>query len=269
MGKEFKQNENDKQTYRISAICNTLTSYAKDYINQDKKQISNHESRIRNAVLVDAINYLGIINGCEFDLCTKNLYSGKKYPKKVDGFYLLSFMTNYYANYIFNQDMVESVLINCYTNSCREQFNQNDGALVLIDFINFISKKNGFDKVFTLKELYEKAQIKKHNEQLEQLKSFLIKAGMYYERMQNGEDVNSIYENIRIACNLKCVTQDGRYYYSSELAQEYGRKEMFIWDKNIAENEICALAYAYAKMYNNQVSNISIINQKIKEMSKR
>lgn len=269
MKKEFKPNESDKQTYRISAICNTLASYAKDYINEDKKQIFNKELRIRNAVLVDAINYLGIINGCEFDLCTKNLYSGKKYQKKVDVFYLLSFMTKYYADYIFNQDMVESVLINCYTNSCREQFSQNDGALVLIDFINFISKKNGFDKLFTLKELREKAQIKKHNEQLEQLKSFLIKAGMYYERMQNGEDVNSIYQKIRISCNLKFVGKDGRYYYTSDFAQEYGRKEMFIWDKNIAENEICALTYAYAKMYNNSMSNITIVNQKIKEMSKK
>lgn len=40
--------------------------------------------KVRDAVLVDAINYLGSRGGCDFTLYTKDLYDSKRDEKEVD-----------------------------------------------------------------------------------------------------------------------------------------------------------------------------------------
>ena len=47
-------------------------------------------------------------------------------------------------------------------NEVKEKFDANDGATVLLDFINYIAKINDFDRTFTMKDLYAKYQKQHH-----------------------------------------------------------------------------------------------------------
>lgn len=163
MGKEFVEytSENGRVPYSASQICVCLTQYAKDYILENCKSISDIDKKVRDAVLVDAINYLGFKGGCDFALYTQDLYDVEEHEKEVDTQSLLTVISNHYAYYMFNQDIAESVLRHNYMNECTEKFDANDGIIVLLDFINYIAKRNDYDKKFTNEELYEKFKVQK------------------------------------------------------------------------------------------------------------
>lgn len=165
MRKEFVEyhNENGTIPYSASTICFCLTQYAKDYIKENRKIISKVDTKVRDAVLVDAINYLGVQGWCIFALYTHDLYDEIRHDEVVDPQCLLSAIPNHYANYIFSEGASVSVLRNNHMNKCVEPFNENDGALVLVDFINYIAQRNDFDRTFTIQELYERAQNQQHN----------------------------------------------------------------------------------------------------------
>ena len=69
MGKEFVeyQSENGRIPYSASTLCFCLTQYAKDYISDERKLTSKIDSKVRDAVIVDAINFLGYQGGIEED----------------------------------------------------------------------------------------------------------------------------------------------------------------------------------------------------------
>ena len=138
MGKEFVEynSENGRVPYSASQICFCLTQYAKDYISENRKFIINIDKKVRDAVLVDAINYLGSRGCCDFGLYTKDLYDDKRHEEEVDAQSLLTVISNHYAYYMFNRGIVESVLRSSHMNECTEEFSANEGAIVLLDFIN-------------------------------------------------------------------------------------------------------------------------------------
>ena len=241
MGKEFIEyhSENGLIPYSASNICFCLTQYAKDYIAEKNNIFSIVDKKVRDAVLVDAINYLGMVGYIDFALYTQDLYDEEKYYDKVEAQCLLTVLVNHYASYIFNEDMVESVLTNNHMNECTEKFNANDGATVLLDFINYIAKRNDYDRIFTIEELYEKFKVQKEKRELNQLKNFLRLSGQYSQKLTSGQSIEEIFSN--------------------DL--EYNLQEM--------EEQIYAMSYAYAKQKPNEKSQIKVINKRILEMKKR
>ena len=53
-------------------------------IRKERKNISDIDVNVRDAVLVDAINYLGTYGGIDFALYTKDLYDLKFFPMRHD-----------------------------------------------------------------------------------------------------------------------------------------------------------------------------------------
>lgn len=273
MGKKFIEyhSENGRIPYSASTLCFCLTQYVRNYISSNRENIANIDKDVRDAVLVDAINYLGTFGGCDFALYTKDLYSGRVDDEEVDAQCLLTTIQNFYATYIFQHGIVESVLRNNHMNNCKEEFDANDGAIVILDFINYVSQVNGYDKKFRFMDLYEKFKIQDHNAQMNRLKDFLEKTSKYSEMLATGETIDSIFRNMAIAHNLKNISEDGTYHYTDVISDRVGQSEMFSWDKKEVEEEIYAMAYAYGKMYSEskEQPKTEVINQKLLEMKKR
>ena len=271
MGKVFSEYQSSSGTipYSASHICFCLTQYAKNYIKEDRPLIKNVDDVVRDAILVDAINYLGMQGCCDFALYTKDLYDNRKFDEVVDPQMLLTILENHYANYLFKQNIVESVLINNHMNKCKKEFNPDDGALVIIDFINYIAKLNEYDKVFTIRDLCEKYKIQCYQRDLGQLKKFLKSTNEYNDRLLSGESINDIYNEMANKHGLKYISKDGTYYYSDELRNKYGRDKMYDWSIYDVDVELYAMAYAFAKLRENQKSFINGIDQKINEMKTR
>ena len=269
MGKEFieYQSEDKKIPYPASSLCLCLTKYAKEYVKENSKITSNIDPKVRDAVLVDAINYLGIQGGCDFALYTEDLYDESKREVEVDPQCLLTAVVNHYAYYIFNQGIVESVLRNNHMNECTEQFDANDGAIVLLDFINYIAKRNDYDRKFTIAEMYEKFKTQCHNNEMRELKKFLELSSKYSDKLAVGVSVDSIFESMASENDLAYIDDDGRYYYTFKLENRL----MYPWDAKKVDEEISAIAYAYEKtdVENKEQPKIDIINKKILEMKKR
>ena len=228
MGKEFVeyQSENGRMPYSASHICFCLTQYAKDYISENRRIISNVDKKVRDAVLVDAINYLGFQGCCDFALYTKDLYDAEKHENEVNPQCLLTALVNHLAYYMFNEGIVESVLKNNHMNDCTDQFDANDGAIVLLNFKNYIAKRNGYDRKFTIGELYEKFKVQKHIIELNQLKKFLELTGQYNEQLAIGKSIDAIFTSMAHKHDLKYVAEDGTYHYTDVIRNRIGQSEM-------------------------------------------
>lgn len=272
MGKTFIENysNNVKKPYLEYTLCSCLTDYAIDYVSENRSIISNIDKKIRDAVLVDFINYLGFRGGCsgcnEFGLYTEDLYDKRIMDKvaKLDTQYLLTTIQYFYAIYIFKYGMVESVLENSIMTNCTEKFDANDGAIVLVDFINYIAQVNNYDRRFTIKDLYEKFKIQEHKTEMNRLKAFIIKSSEYSKRLVVGEKIDDIFNDTAIKYNLSNILDDEKYI-DNKL------DEMYPWEKEEIEEEIYAMTYAYGKMVGNikEQPQTEIINKKILEMKKR
>ena len=253
MGKEFIEYQEKTLHCSTSTVCYCLTNYAKDYIKNDNEKIVNIDTKIRDAILVDAINYLGSQAWCDFGLYTCDLYDNRKRDAYVEPQALLSAITNYYANYIFDEGITKSVLRNNHMNEVKKEFDVNDGAIVLLDFINYIAKINDFDRTFTMKDLYDKYLKLHHKMELKELKRFLELSGNYTQRLQNGETVDNILDTIKEKNGV------------SDL------EKVSSWQKVLIDDELYVLTYAYAKLDDETKleTDNEVINAKIKEMSKR
>ena len=253
MGKEFIDYQEKTLHCSTSTVCYCLTNYAKDYIKNDNEKIVNIDTKIRDAVLVDAINYLGSQAWCDFGLYTCDLYDNRKHDAYVEPQALLSAITNYYANYIFDEGITKSVLRNNHMNEVKKEFDANNGAIVLLDFINYIAKINDFDRTFTMKDLYDKYLKLHHKMELKELKRFLELSGNYTQRLQNGETVDNILDTIKEKNGV------------SDL------EKVSSWQKVLIDDELYVLTYAYAKLDDETKleTDNEVINAKIKEMSKR
>jgi len=268
MEKGFKEYSNQRRTIPF-ILWFSLIEYAKDYIKEEHKIISHVDTKVRDAVLVDSINYLGKNSGINFTVYAKDLYENRR---NIDANpqSLITELLKHYPKYIFEEGIVKSVLCNIHTNECTEFFSASDGALVLIDFINYISKRNNFDRTFTLNELYEKAKSQNYNREMEKLKAFLELTSEYSERLKNGETIDSIFQELAINNLLSHVSKDGIYYYNEYGKTITGTKTMSSSDIIRTETEIYAMAYAYAKMSGKKKKpKTQIIKQKIKEMSNK
>lgn len=275
MGKEFIEyhSENGRIPYPASTLCFCLTQYAKDYISENRRIISDVDSKVRDAVLVDAINYLGAQGCIDFALYTKDLYDAQKHEEKVAPQCLLTAIVNHYACYMFRQGIVESVLRNNHMNECIEQFDADDGAIVLLDFINYIAKRNDYDRKFTINDLYEKFKIQEHKVEMNRLKDFLEQTSKYAEKLADGERIDNIFVEMAEEHNLYSISEDETYYCTDVDKEEaiVELKEMHPWTKQEVEENIYAMTYAYGKIFDDvkEQTQIEIINKKMLEMKKR
>lgn len=271
MGKVFVEyhSDNGRIPYSAHDLLCCLTQYVRSYIATERRVFEKVDPNVRDAVLIDAINYMGTFGaGCNFGVNTDDLYSGQVDKAEVDGQSLLTVILNFYAQYTFQHGIVQSVRKNKHMNKCTEDFDVNDGAAILIDFMDYVAEVNGFDKKFTLQDLYQKFQQQEYKYELKQLKSFLEKVSTYGERLEF-ESVDDIFAQMAAKRNLDSISEDGTYYQTS-VDNTQGVIKMDAWQQEMVEDDIYAMAYAYAKMGDTSFApKTQIINQKIQEMKKR
>lgn len=274
MGKEFI--EYKSETGRIPGcsavtLCRCLTQYVKKYISANREVIAKIDDNVRDAILVDAINYLGVVGGCDYALYTTDLYNEVFEVEQVDAQCLLTVLLNHYAMYIFKYGIAESVLRNNHMNKCTEKFDENDGIKVLVDFINFIAEVNEYDRKFTIQDLYEKFTIQKHNSEMKRLREFLETASMYNDLLRDGKRIDNIFAEMLGDYNLYDISEDGTYYYAYIDEENLKAKlcETNLWTE--VDNEMYAMLYAYGKMFTDvlEQSQFEIINKKLLEMKTR
>lgn len=274
MSKEFIEyhSEDGRGPYSAAMICSSLEQYAKNYVKENDRITSNIDKNVRDAVLVDAINYIGLQGWIDYALYTNDLYSQKSEKISVSPQCLLTVAANHCAFYMFNENMVDSVLRNDYMNECNKEFDPNDGAIVLLDFVNYIAQRNDYDKRFTMRELYERFKTQKHNCEMKKLKEFLELTDKYSELLANGYSIDNVFENMLSKHNLKYVPEDGTYHYIDEINPRLVKDdEIHPWTAIMVNKEVDAMAYAYAKMNDGskQVPQAKIINERIVDMKRR
>jgi hypothetical protein len=266
MGKEFieYQREDGKIPYGAPTLCFCLTQYAKDYIKEkDKSNIINVD--VRDAVIVDAINYLGVQGWCDFALYTQDLYDDKKHEKEVDGQCLLTVLINHFAWYI-NSGISESVLRNNHMNNVEEKFDDLNGALVIVDFINYIAKRNEFDRTFSIGELNGRYATFAYKKDLSQLKEFLEGTNKYNEALLIGLNMHDIFCELAEEEGLAHISRRGKYY------NENGQT-MHIWDTELIDKELYVMGYAFTKLkaedaISGKIED-KIVRDKVREMKRR
>ena len=232
MQEEFIEYKGETIPYSTGEVCLCTTRYAKEYIKSVNAQKLNINNDVRDAVLVDFINYLGLVGELDFDLCTSDLLSSDKFnSRNVPAQMLLTVLLINGKNYIFKENMVESVLNNSWMNSCKEKFDINDGVKVIIDFINFVLEKNNYVRRFTIKEIYESFKKKEHEEKLEDLKKFLMSTEKYSYLLNYDVNIDKIFEDKAFENKLKYVSRSDIYYYTDYEARKKGRSKMLTCDR--------------------------------------
>ncbi len=219
--------ESGRYPYKPSEICFCLSEYAKKYIKENREKIKNIDRKITEAVIVNFINYLGMVGWCDFALYTKSLHDETYKGKLVDSNTLISILLNYGGIYLYNNDFVTSILDNKHMSEITNPFEPYLGEIVLLDFINYVTKQNGYKNVFTIDTLMTRAKVQKdlietHDTQreLSKLKTFLINSGNYYRILSKTHSINEAYEDINDIGEILEPTLDSRFY---ELAYAYAK----------------------------------------------
>lgn len=264
MGEEFIEYKG-KRKILTSIICFCLVEYAKDYIKENRSAIANISRNVRDAVLIDIINFFPREHYYNNEVCITDLYREKEEKEKVAPNYLLTILREKYKTYLFEYRSLESVLEDVYGNGCLIEFDINDGIKVLFDFMNYIAEVNGYDRKFTMKELYDEYKNKEYKDEMEMLKNFLEKTSKYSLELAKGKNIFDIYIRLLKKYNISNVNKDGNYYLNENVL-----KQLLILDWKCVgiDEEIYALAYAYAKMCEEtkELTNIEILDAKILEM---
>ena len=227
-----------KESIDIYAIYNNLLNFTIDYIKEDSPNISNISVLVKEAVLMDPLNIIGYFYE---DFTTKDLHSLEScyYPFNKEGF--LKYVVVNYAYYMYDVDIVKSVLEHYKNHLCRMEFNPNDGIKVLVDFLNYIVKRCGYDHTFTPYELYVINEYAKYKREMKQLKEFLIKTGEYSKKLANDENINDIFDELINKLNLIYDAENNSLH--NKVVPE-AKSLVFI---SGVDEELDALAYAYAK----------------------
>lgn len=248
--KEFVEYDNGRNTipYRASEICFCLTDYARNYINEKRVVTKNVDVDVRDAVLVDMINYLGMKGCIDFALYTKDLQEKCDNEYFVDPQCLITIMINHLSYYLFYDNPVKSIKLNNHMNSCKEEININDVSYVVVDFINYLLEVNGYERVFTLFELKQIADESAHRIEMRKLKDFLISTGEYSEVLSKGEDIVKLYRKVSSQNKLNYIDKNDVYHYIPSIAKKLGRSEMFSWDLAPVREKLYSMMYAYGKI---------------------
>ena len=152
MKKKFIEYTGEKNNFKTITLCNCLINYAKEYIQETNINVTKE---VRDAILVDFINYLGVQGWIDLALYTKGLYDGRIREGKIEPNILITNLLNHGSYYLFKYNPTESIIRNNYMNECKEKVSLNECKKVVVDFINYIAKVNNIDNLEELKTYIE------------------------------------------------------------------------------------------------------------------
>lgn len=268
MKKEFIEYENDNNTipYKAHEVCFCVTDYARKYLKENRIIIGGIDQNVRDAILTDAINYLGKLGCIDFGIYTKDLYAEVEDRYIVDDRCLISAIVNHYAHYLFNEKPIELINANKHMNNLDKEIKPDDVAFVIVDFLNFILDQNNYERVYTLMELKNIAEVIEHNIEMRKLKKFLESTSEYSEALARGEDIVKLYRKMSENNKLNYVDKNDVYHYTKEYEKKLGRSEMFSWDKEVVREKIYAMTYAFGKINPHEDIKMEVLQRTLREM---
>ena len=267
MGKTFMEYTDKIIEYNGYSICEVVAQYAKDYIEIDRDLIYDVDYDVRDAVLVNIVNYLSSVNKSHFYFKSKHLYNNKVTKEKVDPQTILSVLFNHLSVHLFNDDLVNSVMLDGRRHNCHVPFNVNDGIKVIIDFVNYVGERNGFDRYFTLDDFYNKYKELSYKYEMNKLKVFLYKVNDYTNKLVKGKNIDQLYKELINSYNLKYITKSGNYYFKDEEVDKKFRECMNMTEIKEIDTELYPVFYAYERYKDNcKHTNNETIKKKIKSM---
>ena len=270
MGKTFIEYNDKVIEYDGHTICEVIAQYAKDYVKMDSDfdMIFDIDCDVRDAVLINMVNYLSSVNKSHFHFNKRELYNNKKATKKkVDGQTILSVLFNHLSVHLFNDNLVNSVMLDGRRHDCHVPFDVDDGRKVIIEFVNYVSERNGFDRTFTLDDFYAKYKELSYKYEMDKLKVFLYKVNDYTNKLVKGENIDDIYKRLLNSYDLKYISKSGNYYFNDETADKKFRECMNQTEIKEINKELYPLLYAYEKYKDNcKHTDNETIKKRIKEM---
>ena len=249
MKSEFIEYEGKTIPYKASDICFCLSDFARKYILKERSCIKNIDVDVRDAILVDLINYLGMIGYIDFALYSKDLYDKDKTHCYVEPQCLMSAIYKNLSYYLFYKNPGNSIKLNNHMNCCKGEVNFNEISLVVLDFINYLFEVNGYDRVLSLFEMKCYADQIAYNIDMNKLKDFLISTDEYSNLLVNGEDIVKLYRSVSKQYKLNYIDQNDVYHYVPNVANKVGRSEMYSWDLAIVKEKLYSMMYAYGKIF--------------------
>lgn len=159
-----------------------VVDYASFYVRQDRKLTKSVSKADKGNILISAINFIALVDNCFLFADNDDLRKGTGYfCDTVDADKMFSNILDGFANYLFNSEIV----------SDEKDKNFNNCVLVLVDFINYIAKLLGYDRVFTVQDLVNR----QHEIDMDNLKNFLKETEYYYLEFANKRPVMMNEEN--------------------------------------------------------------------------
>ena len=150
---------------QATSICFCLTQYAKNYLKKEQANELGVKSTLRNAILVDAINYVGLKNGFEFGLDINYLLSNETDNDIIDSKLLLNVILKEFGNYLGNENIETSIIEHQAFTNYKFGFDSIAGEEVLFDFIRYIAMENDYDIENELGCLKRQLMRKKYHDQ--------------------------------------------------------------------------------------------------------
>ncbi len=280
MKKEFV--ESSETIFYKQSDWHYLVKCLMDYVKEDRKLYScdpftaKIDGRVKDAVLCDAFNAMSFFSyEC---LSGEELHNDARYSfyasqsKQIDERAFLTNLVKSFSDYIFNKRMINSIKIDCDNDGCLQPIAFSDGAAVLLDFINYVFEKEGYNRQFTMHDLETIAFKEKYDMDMLKLNFFLRKIDKHSEQLQNGISVEEIYREVANNHNLgEVYIMDNRCYYKydeNKLPQTHRSGLMNASDAIGLELDLEALACAYEHLADKDKKEVEIpiIREKIKCM---
>lgn len=248
MKKEFVEYEGKTIPYRASEICFCLSDYAKSYILENRNVIKNIDNDVRDAVLVDLINYLGMIGCIDFGIYSKDLYEKQDKQYFVDSQCLISGIYKNLSYYLYYTNPSNSIKLNNHMNKCKREVSFEEISFIVSDFLNYLFEVNDYERVLSLFEMKNIADEMKHNIEMNKLREFLISTEEFNDVLLKGENIVKLYRNVSSQNKLNYIDKNGVYHYIPSVAKKLGRSEMFSWDIVPVKEKLYSMMYAYGKI---------------------
>ena len=133
---------NESISYSARELGYCLMQYARNYVKTKQYKDIVVSNEIRDAVLVDSINYIGLKHGLDFAFYTSDLYWEEVETvesKTIESNLLLSIMIHFFYKYI-GSNIPASVIRNRHMNELQQnqEVEEFDSVAILADFMNYI-----------------------------------------------------------------------------------------------------------------------------------
>lgn len=149
--KQFEEYNGKNLPYSAMSVCYALLNCARTYATESL-DVDDIENSVRDHILVDLINYIGVITTKDFQIQTRDFYHVKENCIAVEPNLLLTVLWNY-GSYFLNLLHPHYQKISSLE---QAQLLGKEDIRVIQSFMNDIANRNQIDRSFSKEEIYQR-----------------------------------------------------------------------------------------------------------------